>query len=152
MKAERVGLTQETIAILGLAALGLILFGFTRADIDSLRQEMRQELNGVRQEMRQEIGGVRQEMRQEIGGVRQEMRQEIGGVRQEIGGVRQEIGGVRREIAMLGERLARVEVILGIDAPSRPEPVDAVAETPGLPRGSEAVPPPDSSGEALARN
>ena len=51
---QRLGVTSESLGIIGLAALLLTLHGFTRAEIAGVRQELgslRQELGSLRQEV-----------------------------------------------------------------------------------------------------
>ena len=55
----------------------------------------------------------------------QRLREDIAGVREEVAGVREDVredvAGVRGDVTQLGERLARVETIVG-DIRNRQEP------------------------------
>ena len=79
-------------------ALIVGLFGWVRADIRSLRQEvavLRREMTGQRQEMNAELTGLRQEMNAELTGLRREMNARF--------------DRVNRELADLRERMAKLE-------------------------------------------
>ena len=68
---------------------------------------------------------MEQRLREDIAGVREE----VAGVREDIAGVRkdvrEDVAGVRGDVTQLGERLARVETIVG-DIRNRQEPVAEV--------------------------
>ena len=72
-------------------ALIVALFGWVRADIRGLRQEM----TGLRREMTTEMTGLRQEMTTEMTGLRQEMNGRF--------------DQVNHELAELRERMAKLE-------------------------------------------
>ena len=75
---------------------------------------------------------MEQRLREDIAGVREEVagvREDVAGVRKDVAGVRkdvrEDVAGVRGDVTQLGERLARVETIVG-DIRNRQEPVAEV--------------------------
>ena len=107
---------------IGAFALTTILGGFTflYTAITDLRVEMERQMAGLRVEMEQQHAGLRVEMEQQHAGLRVEMEQQHAGLRSEMeqhhAGLRSEMeqhhADLRAEIASLGERVARIEVIL----------------------------------------
>ena len=94
----RVAMNREMYTIIGV---GVALSALTIASQNSLRADMRD---------------GHATLRVEIAEVRSDMRENFAAVRTEMGNMRAEMADIRADIGLLGERVARVEVRLGLPA------------------------------------
>ncbi len=102
-------MNREMYTIIGV---GVALAALTIASQNSLRADMRDEHSTLRVE----IAEVRADMRDGHATLRAEMADVRTDMRENFAAVRTEMANIRADIGLLGERVARVEVRLGLPA------------------------------------
>ena len=115
---------QQTFAIVGsvvgtVTASTIAIATLIVLQHDSMRMSSSAEIESVRSALSAEIGSVRSAVSAEIESVRSAASSEHAALRSDVAEIRDDMRAMRSDISDLRERMARVEVHVGVTAESR---------------------------------